>query len=60
MVENLAYAQRLLGLWGGSDFPFVARADFIASIESGGIAAMEPSLGDLKSARTLYCAFIVL
>ena len=54
MVQNLAYAQRL-GLWGGSDFPFVARADFIASIESGGIAAMEVLARDLK-ALGLYIA----
>ena len=27
-VENLAYAQRL-GLWGGADFPFANRAEFV-------------------------------
>ena len=54
MVQNLAYAQRL-GLWGGSEFPFATRADFIASIESGGIAAMEVLARDLK-ALGLYIA----
>ncbi|MGA9765732.1 MAG: bifunctional class I SAM-dependent methyltransferase/DEAD/DEAH box helicase [Rhodomicrobium sp.] len=54
MVQNLAYAQRL-GLWGGSEFPFITRADFIASIESGGIAAMEVLARDLK-ALGLYIA----
>jgi hypothetical protein len=33
-VENLAYAQRL-GLWGGADFPFDKRTDFVAAIEGG-------------------------
>ncbi len=28
-VHNLAYAQRL-GLWGGEDFPFATRAEFVA------------------------------
>jgi len=47
-VQNLAYAQRL-GLWGGSDFPFVSRADFVAAIEDGGVAAMEVLARDLKA-----------
>ena len=34
-VQNLAYAQRL-GLWGGEDFPFATRAEFVAAIETGG------------------------
>jgi predicted RNA methylase len=34
-VHNLAYAQRL-GLWGGADFPFATRAEFVEAIESGG------------------------
>src|SRR3546814_7278496 len=34
-VQNLAYAQRL-GLWGGEDFPFSTRSEFIAAIENGG------------------------
>src|SRR3546814_20125328 len=38
-VQNLAYAQRL-GLWGGEDFPFSTRSEFIAAIEDGGVAAM--------------------
>ena len=39
-VHNLAYAQRL-GLWGGEDFPFATRAEFVEAIEAGGVAAME-------------------
>ncbi len=39
-VHNLAYAQRL-GLWGGEDFPFATRAEFVEAIEDGGVAAME-------------------
>ena len=38
-VHNLAYAQRL-GLWGGEDFPFASRSDFVEAIEAGGVAAM--------------------
>jgi predicted RNA methylase len=53
-VQNLAYAQRL-GLWGGEDFPFASRADFVAAIEDGGIAAMEVLARDLK-ALGLYAA----
>ena len=34
-VHNLAYAQRL-GLWGGEDFPFATRAEFVEAIEDGG------------------------
>ena len=47
-VENLAYAQRL-GLWGGTDFPFEKRTDFVAAIEAGGVAAMEVLARDLKA-----------
>ena len=47
-VENLAYAQRL-GLWGGTDFPFDKRTDFVAAIEAGGVAAMELLARDLKA-----------
>jgi hypothetical protein len=53
-VRNLAYAQRL-GLWGGEDFPFASRADFVAAIEEGGVAAMEVLARDLK-ALGLYAA----
>ena len=53
-VQNLAYAQRL-GLWGGEDFPFTSRADFVAAIEDGGVAAMEVLARDLK-ALGLYAA----
>jgi predicted RNA methylase len=53
-VENLAYAQRL-GLWGGADFPFDKRTEFVAAIEAGGVAAMEVLARDLK-ALGLYAA----
>ncbi|QIG78571.1 strawberry notch-like NTP hydrolase domain-containing protein [Stakelama tenebrarum] len=53
-VQNLAYAQRL-GLWGGEDFPFATRSEFIAAIEAGGVAAMEVLARDLK-ALGLYSA----
>jgi predicted RNA methylase len=53
-VHNLAYAQRL-GLWGGADFPFATRSEFVAAIESGGVAAMEVLARDLKSLG-LYAA----
>src|SRR3546814_16282062 len=47
-VQNLAYAQRL-GLWGGTDFPFASRSEFVAAIEEGGVAAMEVLARDLKA-----------
>ena len=53
-VHNLAYAQRL-GLWGGVDFPFASRPDFMAAVEAGGVAAMEVLARDLK-ALGLYAA----
>jgi len=53
-VHNLAYAQRL-GLWGGNDFPFATRAEFVEAIEEGGVAAMEVLARDLK-ALGLYAA----
>lgn len=53
-VQNLAYAQRL-GLWGGTDFPFATRSEFVAAIEEGGVAAMEVLARDLK-ASGLYAA----
>jgi len=53
-VHNLAYAQRL-GLWGGDDFPFATRAEFVEAIEEGGVAAMEVLARDLK-ALGLYAA----
>ncbi|WP_095203517.1 bifunctional class I SAM-dependent methyltransferase/DEAD/DEAH box helicase [Mesorhizobium carmichaelinearum] len=53
-VHNLAYAQRL-GLWGGEDFPFAARAEFVEAIEAGGVAAMEVLARDLR-ALGLYAA----
>jgi len=33
-VHNLAYAQRL-GLWGGEDFPFATRAEFVEADRGG-------------------------
>jgi predicted RNA methylase len=53
-VHNLAYAQRL-GLWGGEDFPFATRTEFVQAIEAGGVAAMEVLARDLKSLG-LYAA----
>jgi predicted RNA methylase len=53
-VHNLAYVQRL-GLWGGADFPFATRAEFVEAIEEGGVAAMEVLARDLK-ALGLYAA----
>ena len=53
-VHNLGYAQRL-GLWGGEDFPFATRAEFVEAIEEGGVAAMEVLARDLK-ALGLYAA----
>lgn len=47
-IHNLAYAQRL-GLWGGEDFPFATRAEFVEAIEDGGVAAMEVLARDLKA-----------
>src|SRR3546814_13796866 len=47
-VHNLAYAQRL-GLWGGEDFPFATRAEFVEAIAAGGVAAMEVLARDLRS-----------
>ena len=53
-VDNLAYAQRL-GLWGGEDFPFSTRSEFVEAIEAGGVAAMEVLARDLR-ALGLYTA----
>lgn len=53
-VHNLAYAERL-GLWGGDDFPFSTRAEFVEAIEGGGVAAMEVLARDLR-ALGLYTA----
>ena len=53
-VHNLANAQRL-GFWGGDDFPFATRADFVEAIEAGGVAAMEVLARDLR-ALGLYTA----
>jgi predicted RNA methylase len=47
-VHNLAYAERL-GIWGGTDFPFATRAEFVEAIEAGGVAAMEVLARDLKA-----------
>ena len=53
-VEQLTYAERL-GLWGGADFPFSTRSEFIAAIEDGGVATMEVLARDLK-AMGLYAS----
>lgn len=53
-VRNLAYAERL-GLWGGEDFPFANRAEFVQAVEAGGVAAMEVMSRDMK-ALGLYMA----
>ena len=42
-------------LWGTGDFPFATRADFVAAMEKGGVAAMEVLARDLK-ALGLYAA----
>ena len=48
-VHNLAYASRL-GLWGqGHEYPFLTRQEFVASMEAGGVAAMEVVARDLKA-----------
>lgn len=52
-VNNLAYAMRL-GLWG-PETAFADRAQFVAAIRQGGIAAMELVARDLK-ALGLYAA----
>ncbi len=56
---NLAYAQRL-GLWGGEDFPFATRAEFVEAIEAGGVAAMEVLGARPQGTRPLCGAFAVL
>jgi P-loop containing NTP hydrolase pore-1/C-terminal domain on Strawberry notch homologue len=53
-VSSLAYAPRL-GLWQTKDFPFTDRADFITSMEAGGIAATEVIIHNLK-AHGVYLA----
>lgn len=53
-VESLGYAERL-GLWGGTNFPFSTRSEFIAAIEDGGVATMEVLARDLK-AMGLYAS----
>jgi hypothetical protein len=42
-------------VWGTGDFPFATRADFVAAMEKGGVAAMEVLARDLK-ALGLYAA----
>ena len=53
-LSNLSYCERL-GLWGGKEFPFINKQDFIASVEQGGISALEVVTRDLK-AYGLYLA----
>ena len=47
-VPGLAYAERL-GLWAAGETPFETRADFIAAMEAGGVAALEVVARDLKA-----------
>ena len=47
-VAGLAYATRL-GLWAAGETPFETRADFVAAMEAGGVAAMEVVARDLKA-----------
>ncbi|MFA5951987.1 MAG: bifunctional class I SAM-dependent methyltransferase/DEAD/DEAH box helicase [Hyphomicrobium sp.] len=54
VIENLAYAQRL-GYWGGDDFPFATRQEFVTAMHKGGIAATEVLARDSK-ALGLYSA----
>ena len=42
-------------MWGGEDFPFASRAEFVEAIEAGGVAAMEVLARDMK-ALGLYAA----
>ena len=46
-VHNLAHAE-CLGLWGGEDFPFATRSEFVESIEAGDVAAMEVLARDCR------------
>ncbi len=52
--ENLAYAARL-GLWGGTEAPFLNREAFLTAVEAGGVAMMELIARELK-ALGLYIA----
>uniref|UniRef100_UPI0025EE8F37 strawberry notch family protein n=1 Tax=uncultured Caulobacter sp. TaxID=158749 RepID=UPI0025EE8F37 len=52
--ENLAYAPRL-GLWGGTEAPFLNREAFLNAVEAGGVAMMELIARELK-ALGLYIA----
>ena len=42
-------------MWGGENFPFATRNEFVEAIEAGGVAAMEVLARDLK-ALGLYAA----
>ncbi len=53
-LPNLGYLDRL-GLWGGGNTPFKNREDFISSVATGGVAALEVVARDLK-ALGLYTA----
>ncbi|WP_199192291.1 strawberry notch-like NTP hydrolase domain-containing protein [Chlorogloea sp. CCALA 695] len=53
-LANLGYLDRL-GLWGGGDTSFKNREDFISSVATGGVAALEVVARDLK-ALGLYTA----
>ncbi|MCY3761191.1 MAG: strawberry notch family protein [Gemmatimonadetes bacterium] len=47
-IPGLSYAVRL-GLWGAGETPFNERAEFVAAMEAGGVAAMEIVARDLKA-----------
>jgi len=53
-LPNLGYLDRL-GLWGGENTSFKNREDFISSVATGGVAALEVVARDLK-ALGLYTA----
>ena len=58
-VHNLAYAQRL-GLWGGEDFPFQTRSEFVEAIEAGGVRGDGGSGPRPPGARPLYSTIAIL
>lgn len=53
-VRNIAYASRL-GLWGCAQTPFTGRDECISNLSSGGPAALELLMRELKG-RGLYLA----
>ena len=47
-LPGLAYAGRL-GLWAAGETPFETRPEFVSTMESGGVAALEVVARDLKA-----------